>query len=109
MSDNITNQVVESRLEYDTTLKKVSNFLNWQKSEDGKKVDMPKLDESHKEILFVNWDSQLRKAKQAVEDVATATNNVIECLNENLHNSNLVVETTPGFLSNAKQLQAVWK
>lgn len=44
-----------------------------------------------------------------MEDAAAAANNVIECVNENLHNANFVVETTPGFLPNAEQLQAIWK
>lgn len=51
---------------------------------------MPKIDESHKEILFAKWDSRLKKEKQAMEDVAAATNSVIKCINENLHKANLV-------------------
>ena len=66
---------------------------------------MPKLDESHKEILFASWGSRLKGAKQATEDVAVATNNIIESVNENLDSANLVAETTPGFISNAKQLE----
>lgn len=57
MNDNITNQVIELRLEYDSICKKVSNFLNWQRSDEGKREDMPRIDESHKEILFAKWDS----------------------------------------------------
>ena len=98
---------MELRLEYDTILKKVSNFLNWKKSEDGKRTYMPKLDESHKEILFVKWDSRLREAEQAMEDATIVANNIIECVNENLHNANLVAETTRGFLPKAEQLQEV--
>jgi len=37
--------------------------------------------------------------------VAVATNNIIESVNENLDSANLVAETTPGFISNAKQLE----
>lgn len=101
MSDNITNQVVELRLEYDSIFKKVSDLLNWQKSEEGKRVYMPKIDESHKEILFAKWDSRLREVEQAMEDVAAAVKSVIECINENLHKANLGRETTLGFLPKA--------
>lgn len=93
ISDNITNQVVELQLEYDSIFKKASNFLNWQKSEDGKRAYMPKIDESHEEILFTKWDSRIREAKQEMEDAAAAAaaaNSVIESVNENLHNANLV-------------------
>jgi len=70
---------------------------------------MPKLDESHKEILFMKWNSRLREVEQAMEDAEVVANNVIECVNENVQNANLVAETTLGFLPNAEQLQAVWK
>jgi len=70
---------------------------------------MPKINESHKEILFVKWDSRLRETEQAMEDVAAAVSSVIECVNENLHKANLVAKTTLGFFPKAQQLHAVWK
>ena len=90
MSNNIINQVVELRLEYDSIFKKVSDFLNWKKFEDGKRADMPKINESHKEILFAKWDSRLRDAEHDMEDAVVAANSVVECVNKNLQNANLV-------------------
>lgn len=43
------------------------------------------------------------------EDAATAANNVIDCVNENLHRANLISETALGFLPKAQQLQINWK
>ena len=97
------------RLEYDEILKKIFNFITWQNLEDGRKYDLPKLGESHKEILFANCDSQLREAEKATTDVATATNSVIKNINENLHGANLVIESIPGFLPNVKQLELQWR
>jgi len=62
MSDNITSQVVDLRLDYVLIYKKVSDYLNWQDSEEGKKAGLPKINESHKEILFNKWDAQIKKA-----------------------------------------------
>jgi len=53
-SVKLTSQVTEMRLEYDEILKRVSDFITWQNSEDGRKDDLSKLEESHKEILFAN-------------------------------------------------------
>lgn len=83
--------------------------MNWQRSEEGKRVELPRIDESHKEMLFTKWDSQLKQAEQVMEEAATATNSVIECINENLHKDNLISDTTPGFLPKAQQLQTKWK
>ena len=96
------------RLEYDEVLKRVSDFITSKNSEDGKKADFPILEKSHKEILFANWDSQLRQAEKATIVAAATTNCVIENINENLHSSNLVADSVPGFLLNVKQLEQQW-
>jgi len=44
-----------------------------------------------------------------MEEAATIANSVIECINENLHKANLILETTPGFLPKAKKIQTKWK
>jgi len=56
-------------------------------------------------MLFAKWDSQLKEVEHPMEEGATTTNNVIECINENLHKPNLISEATLGFLPRAQQLQ----
>ena len=60
-------------------------------------------------MLFNKWDEQIREAEQVAEGASTAARNIIDCVNENLHRENLIVETTPGYLPNAQQLQTYWK
>ncbi len=108
-SDNVTNQVIDLRIDYDLVFKKVSDFLNWQKSEEGKREELPRIDEAHKEMLFVKWDAQLKEAEQAMEEAATAASNVIDCINKNMHKANLISDTTPRFLPKAQQVQTRWK
>lgn len=60
-------------------------------------------------MLFHKWDAQIKKVEQAAEEAATSTNNVINCVNENLHRANLISETAPGFLPKAQQLQISWR
>lgn len=69
---------------------------------------MPKLEDSDKEILFANWNSQLREVEKATTYVAIVANSVIENINENLHSTNLVAESIPSFLPNVKQLELQW-
>jgi len=85
-------------------LKKVFDFLSWKKLDEGKIAELPRIDESHKEMLFTKWDSHLKKAEQAMEEAVTVANNVIKCINENLHKENLILEATPGFLPKAQKL-----
>jgi len=70
---------------------------------------LPKLEESHKEILFANWDSWLKEAEKATTGVATIVNNVIRNINEILHSANIVAESILGFLPSVKQLELQWR
>lgn len=70
---------------------------------------MPKLEESHKEILFVDWDSRFIQEEKAIADARVVENNVINNINENLISFNLVAESILGFLPNVKQLEQQWR
>ena len=109
MSDKITSQVIDLWLDYDLLYKKVSDHLNWQESEEGKKAGLPKINESHKEMLFNKWDAQIKKAEQVAEEAAIVASNIIDYVNENLHRAKLISETTPGFLPKTQQLQTSWR
>ena len=109
ISDKITNQVVDLRHNYDLIDKRVTEYLAWQETEEGKRAGAPIINDNHKEILFNKWDAQIRKVEQAAEEEATAANSVIDCINENLHKENLISETTPGYLPKAQQLQTSWR
>lgn len=89
------------RLEYDEIFKNVSHFIAWKIQRRG--------EELHKEILFASWDSQLEEAEKVRVDVVAVVKITIENINENLHGANLVVESIPGFLPDAKQVEQQWK
>src|SRR5690606_25805819 len=105
MSDKITNQVMDLRLDYDLIDKRISDYLIWQESEEGRKASALRINEAHKEMLFHKWDAQIKKAEHATEEAVTASNNVIDYVNENLHRTNLILETALGFLPKAQQLK----
>ena len=104
-SDKITNHVIDLRNDYDLINEKINDYLAWKKTEEGRKAGAPIINENHKEILFNNWDAQIRRAEKAAEEAATAANTLNDCVNENLHKANLIPETVPGYLPQANQLQ----
>lgn len=105
MSDKITSQVVELRSDYDQNNKRVTEYLTWQDDEEGKRAGAPRINENHKEFLFNKWDEQITQAEQAAETAATQASILIDCVNENLHRANLIIETTPGYLPSKLQLE----
>lgn len=52
ISDKIMNQVMDLLLDYDLIDKRISYYLEWQESEEGKKAGLLKIDETHKKMLF---------------------------------------------------------
>jgi len=91
---------VDLRHDYDLINRRVTKYLAWQETEEGKKAGAPIINDTHKEMLFNKWDAQSKKAEQAAEEATTTTNNFIDCVNENLNKANLISETTPGYLPN---------
>ena len=47
-SDKITNHVVELRHDYDLTNERVTNYLAWKNTEEGKRVGAPIIHDGHK-------------------------------------------------------------
>ena len=90
ISDKLTSQVVDRRLEYDEIPKNIYEFITSKESEEGRKVDLPKLEESHKDILFTDWDSRLKQAERATIIKEVTIDNIIEAISKNQHGANLV-------------------
>ena len=57
-SDKLNNQLIDKRLEYEELNKRISEFISWQEYEEGKKADLPNIEEFHKDILFTDWCSE---------------------------------------------------
>lgn len=43
-SDSLVQQMVDQRLEYEDVYKKISDFMSWQQSEEGRKYDLMKIE-----------------------------------------------------------------
>lgn len=83
----------------------LTNFLAWQDTNEGQAANLPKILESHKEILFLEWQSQLMKAEREISRCRLSTSNLIELINNTLYMSNMISQWTPGKLLPAKTLE----
>lgn len=108
-SDKLANQVIDMRLEYGEIHKRISEFITSQECEDGRNANLPKQEESHKDILFMDWDSLLKQGERETTIAVTEANNIIEAINKNLHGANHVMECILGFPLNVKVLEQQWK
>lgn len=62
ISSSMIDKSVDARLNLEQADERLTNFLSWQETEEGKAANLPQILESHKEILFTEWQSQLMKA-----------------------------------------------
>jgi len=53
----LIDQIVNTRLEFEDVDDKVTNFLSWQRTVEGRAANLSKNRESHKEILFSEWET----------------------------------------------------
>ena len=56
ISDKLINQVIYMRFEYEEIHKNIDELITSKEYDEGRKVDLPKIEESHKDILFTDWD-----------------------------------------------------
>lgn len=104
-SDSLMNQSSDLRVIFNDIDDKISGFITWQDTPEGRAIDLPRIEESHKEILFPDWDIHLKQTERAVSRATNVANNIIKTINDKLHNANLIQECPPGNLSDIKVLE----
>ena len=66
LTTSIGEKLEKARTDLDQADETLTNFLEWQDTDQGQVANLPKILESHKEILFTEWQSQLMKAERAI-------------------------------------------
>ena len=84
-------------------------FLTWKDTNQGIATNLPKIKESQKEILFVEWETQLIKEEWATSRARSVMNSLVELINDNLYTANLISDCIPGKLPKVKDLEKQWK
>ena len=105
----LVEKTTNSRLEFEDADEKISGFLTWQETDQGIAANLPKIQEEHKEIMFVEWEAQLIKTERAISRERFLMDNVVELINDNLHIANLISDHIPGQLLKVKELEKKWE
>ena len=109
ISSSMIGKSVDVRQKLEQEDKKLTEFLSWQETKEGQAANLPQIVESHKEILFLEWQSRLMKVERVTSRCRLATGNLIELINDTLYLSNLISKCTPGKLPSAKALEQTCK
>lgn len=109
ISSSMIDKSVDARQNMEQADETLTNFLSWKQTNEGQVANMPKILESHKEILFLEWKSQLMKAERETSRCRSMTGNLIDLINDTLYLSKLISKCTPDKLPSAKALEQTCK
>lgn len=98
-STTICQQIEKVRNELDQAEETISEYLEWQDSEEGKAANFPQIYETYKDILFMEWNTQVMKVERAASRCKTIASNVIDLVNDTLYLSNMISQCTPGSIT----------
>jgi len=105
IGSSMIDKSVAARQNWKQADETLTNFLAWQETSEGQATNLPRILESHKEILCLEWQSQSMKAERETSRCRLATSNLIELINDTLYLSNLISQCTPGKFLSAKALE----
>ena len=55
LTASISDKSADARTDLEQTNETLTNFLEWQDTDEGQAANLKKILESHKEILFMEW------------------------------------------------------
>ena len=60
ISEQLTNIVIDQRIEFNELNTKISDYIEWKYLEEGRRSNLQKIKETYKGILFTDWDAQVK-------------------------------------------------
>ena len=54
-SDQLIDKAIDQRTEFNDLNTKISEFIEWKETEEDRRANLPEIEETHKDILFIDW------------------------------------------------------
>lgn len=61
-SDHLMDKVFDKRIEFNDLITRIFKFIEWKETKKGRRANLPKIEETHKDIIFMDWDAQIKQA-----------------------------------------------
>ena len=91
-SDQLTDKVIDQRTEFTNLNTKISEFIEWQETKEGRKANLPEIEKIHKEIILTDFDVRIKQEELVVARVVGVSKNIVKVVNHTLFATNLVKE-----------------
>ena len=98
----------ELRTYYEDINNKISDFITWQDNTKGMKANLPRIQDSYKDLLFRYWYIRLNKVEEAIYRARDLAGQVTKTVRESLTNANLIIGCQGERLLDTKTLIEYW-
>ena len=72
---------------------------------EGKAENLSRIHVTYKDILFMEWNTQVMKAERAASRCKMIASNMINLVNDTLYLANMISQCTPGSITTANMLE----
>jgi len=94
---------------FDEIEEKIVGFITCKDNVDGRLTNLPRIEESHKEMVFREWEIILKHAKEKIFNARDISNNIIEVISDNLFHLNLIPNYPEGACQTLNFLLNIWQ
>lgn len=108
-SDQLTDKTIDQRTEFTDLNTGISDFIEWQETEDKRNATLPEIEATHKDILFTDWDVRIEQAELLVAREVGVSKNIIKAMNHTLFSTNMVKEDNLKEMPNLGALHKSWQ
>lgn len=63
---SLVDQLSDIKNYFEDIEEKISGFLTWQESAEGRSSNIPKIEEAHKEIVFIEWEIRIKQGEATI-------------------------------------------
>ena len=102
----MTDKEIDQRIEFNDLNTRIFEFIKWKETKYGRKANLPEIEETHKHVLFTDWDAVIKEVELAITREVGVSKNIIKAVNHSVFPTNLIKE---GNLKEIPNLNALYK
>jgi hypothetical protein len=104
-STAVCEQIEKARSNLDQAEEDITEYIEWQDTPEGQAANFSRICVTYKDILFMEWNTQVMKAERAASRCKTIARNMINLVNDTLYLANMISQCTPGNITTANMLE----
>ena len=105
ISAEIREQIKKARTNLDQAEEDIIEYIEWQDTPEGQAANLARISVTYKNILFMEWETQVMKAERAASRCKTISKNMINLVNDTLYLANMISQCTPGNITTTNMLE----